>query len=520
TAIQPQNIGIANLDLTNYIVYIRTPYPDNPPPINNPYVYTYMYSVEQYSKPGFSPIISDGYANPGRRQPPVMSSTGSPPLSYALTIVAPKVVDPVRRRVGDPAELIYNIPEVIAAANNVGITITELQSAFFEAKPEGLVIDLEKKVQYASVGTYDVMISANGKWVVIQFIITPSLNSTPPPEPAPMPAPAPAPESDSASIASANSSTEQSQPAQVIPPSIATVQTPEQAQTPAQIPEQTTVATLPPQPFIRAYGYNPAPAEVLPAASSAKTLKLRGAATVVLGSKLNLVPLLSPGNYDLAGLVWGSSKPDIATVDGNGVVSGLKAGKTSISVSIPGTKLKASCGVTVMAAPKTPLISIALSSSALALEAGKTATLKATFNPANATLKGLSWVSNNNAIATVDMSGKVSALAAGNATISAISDNGGLLANCVVTVTPKPIKVTGIKLSNSSLSMLVGEKVVLNYTIAPQNATNTNVSWSSSNATIVTVVNGQLSALKKGVATITVITEDGKKKSTCKVTVK
>ena len=275
-----------------------------------------------------------------------------------------------------------------------------------------------------------------------------------------------------------------------------------------------------PQPFIRKYGYIPAPNELLLPASGSKALKLRSSATVVIGGTLNLIPLLSPGNYDLAGLVWATAKPDIATVDGHGVVTGVKAGKTTVSVSIPGTKLKANCSVTVAAAPKIPLSGFTLNNSALTLEAGKSAALKASFNPTNASLKGVSWVSSNSAVATVDSAGKVNAIAAGSATITAITDNGGYVAGCAVTITPKPVKVSGVKLSRTSLTMQVGEDFPLTYTISPQNATNQNITWSSSNNNIVTVAEGRLTAIKKGNATVTITTEDGKKKAACKVTVK
>jgi uncharacterized protein YjdB len=275
-----------------------------------------------------------------------------------------------------------------------------------------------------------------------------------------------------------------------------------------------------PQPFIRQYGYNPLPGEQLPLVSSSKILKLRSAAAVVAGSSLNLIPLLSPGNHELSGLVWSCTKPDIATVDGQGVVTGLKTGKAIVSVSVPGSKLKASCTVTVTASPKNPLSGISLNNSSLSLEAGKAHTLRASFSPANASLKGLSWISSNSAVATVDTTGKVSAISAGTATITAITDDGGHIANCAFTVTPQPVKVSGIKLDRTALTLQTGQQFQLTHTITPANATNQNVSWSSSNSNVVTVVGGQLTAIKKGSAVISVVTEDGKKKATCKVTVK
>ena len=88
---------------------------------------------------------------------------------------------------------------------------------------------------------------------------------------------------------------------------------------------------------------------------------------------------------------------------------------------------------------------------------------------------------------------------------------------------PKPevIAVTGVSLSQSELTLNVNESVALNATVSPENASNKNVSWSSSDETVATVnTNGVVNALKEGTATITVKTEDGEKTATCSVTVK
>ncbi len=89
-----------------------------------------------------------------------------------------------------------------------------------------------------------------------------------------------------------------------------------------------------------------------------------------------------------------------------------------------------------------------------------------------------------------------------------------------VAITPSTTPVTGVSLSASNLTMNIGDVQLLTATVAPNDATNKKVSWSSSAPEVVSVTSlGKLTALAAGKATITVTTEDGKKTATCAVTV-
>ena len=83
----------------------------------------------------------------------------------------------------------------------------------------------------------------------------------------------------------------------------------------------------------------------------------------------------------------------------------------------------------------------------------------------------------------------------------------------------KPVAVSKVKLSNTNVKLIIGYTMQLSLSITPSNATNKNVTWSSSNTSVVTVTQGGLiKAIKEGTATITVTSNNGKK-ATCKVTV-
>ena len=85
--------------------------------------------------------------------------------------------------------------------------------------------------------------------------------------------------------------------------------------------------------------------------------------------------------------------------------------------------------------------------------------------------------------------------------------------------TGETISVTEVTLDKSALSLEVGQTGTLTATVSPENATNKNVTWSTSDSSIATVSNGTVTAVAAGTATITVTTVDGEKTATCAVTV-
>lgn len=163
---------------------------------------------------------------------------------------------------------------------------------------------------------------------------------------------------------------------------------------------------------------------------------------------------------------------------------------------------------------------VSLDKSTLSLVAGTTGTLTATITPDDVEVKDLSWMSCDKSIATVDDKGVVTAVKVGKATITVVTRSGGKTASCIVTVTAAPIPVTGITLDKTALSLGIDDKEKLTPTIAPEDATNTNVKWTSSDDKIATVsATGEVTAVAVGIATITATTEDGGKTATCVVTI-
>jgi uncharacterized protein YjdB len=81
------------------------------------------------------------------------------------------------------------------------------------------------------------------------------------------------------------------------------------------------------------------------------------------------------------------------------------------------------------------------------------------------------------------------------------------------------VKVTGVSLDNTSATINVGDSKTLTANVAPTNATNKDVTWSSNNTSVATISNGVVTAKSAGTAVITVTTSDGAKTATSKITV-
>ena len=158
--------------------------------------------------------------------------------------------------------------------------------------------------------------------------------------------------------------------------------------------------------------------------------------------------------------------------------------------------------------------------STTSLVVGGTETLYAAIDPPIATNQNVTWNSGNVSVATVSASGTVTAVAAGTATITVTTADGDKTASCTVNVSTSAVAVTGVSLNKQSTSLNVGDVETLVPAVTPSNATNQNLTWTSSNASAATVSSGgRVTAVTAGTATITVTTVDGNKTATCSVTV-
>ncbi|WP_370836531.1 Ig-like domain-containing protein [Clostridium tertium] len=167
---------------------------------------------------------------------------------------------------------------------------------------------------------------------------------------------------------------------------------------------------------------------------------------------------------------------------------------------------------------------VSLDKTSAELKINESLGLKASISPADATNKDVTWATSDEKIAKVDENGKVTAVGAGKVTITVTTKDGGFKATCEVTVRNEEVpvvKVTGVSLDKILAELKINESVELKATISPADATNKEVTWTSSDEKIAKVdANGKVTAVGAGHATIIVTTKDGNFNATCEVIVK
>lgn len=189
-------------------------------------------------------------------------------------------------------------------------------------------------------------------------------------------------------------------------------------------------------------------------------------------------------------LVWASSDETVATVSG-GCIQAISPGKAVITVSANG--LSASCTVEV-SKRVIPVESVSLDRTALSMEVDETVTLTSTVSPADATDRTVDWTVADPDIVSVQ-DGQVTAHKEGSTVVTASA--GGKSASCTVTVSApsSDIPVESVVLSETSLTVEVGETVQLTAEVYPEDATNRVLTWWVDHQQIAEVRDGWVTGL-------------------------
>ena len=241
--------------------------------------------------------------------------------------------------------------------------------------------------------------------------------------------------------------------------------------------------------------------------------------TLDIGETYQLIETVYPTNATNKNVKWTSSNSNVVTVSSIGKITARGEGTARVVVATnDGGKID-TCVVTVKK-EEIPIKEIELSKDELYLEIGETYQLNATVWPSNATNKDLEWTTNNSSIATVSSTGRITARKEGTARIMVSSKDGSAYDICRVIVTDNSISVKEVILDTNEMNLQIGDTYQLTATVYPNNATNKELKWTSSNSSIATVSStGKIIARKNGTATITVKTVDGNRTDRCIVKV-
>lgn len=260
------------------------------------------------------------------------------------------------------------------------------------------------------------------------------------------------------------------------------------------------------------------------AVPKAKSVKLNYSEyTLKKGKSVRLKATAAPKKASKK-IIWKSSKKSVAKVTSKGVVKGLKNGKATITATVEGTKVKATCKMTV----GTPVTKVAVAKKSVAMKAGETFRIRTTVKPAKASNKKLTYTSSNTAVAIVSSKGVIRGFRAGRAVITVQAKDGSKKKTKVsVTVTgrvtpvpepvPTPVPTPDSNVSVQSVStnvrqaqMKVGQQVLIKAEVLPENATDKSVTWSSENEEIAQVDSkGLVTARALGTTKVKVTTRDG-----------
>ncbi len=226
------------------------------------------------------------------------------------------------------------------------------------------------------------------------------------------------------------------------------------------------------------------------------------------GQTYTLKPIVTPSNASLTNKKWWSDDTSVVTVDQSGKVTVVGPGTAYVYFSAGGKTAD-----TLFLVDPIDVISVTLNATELEMTTGEEYQLTATVLPENASHPEIEWeIIYGKECISLDQTGKVTALKEGKARLWAKAD--GEYQYCDVTV--KDIDVEEILLSDTKLLMTVGDKHKLSATVLPENASDSAVTWSTSDTKIAKVdSNGNVTAI--GVGSARIYAKAGGKSVTCTV---
>ena len=221
-----------------------------------------------------------------------------------------------------------------------------------------------------------------------------------------------------------------------------------------------------------------------------------------------------PGNATNTNATFKSLNEKVATVDANGVVTGVSEGNADIVITTEEGGFEAKCTVRVDGIDARGIERVGDKTVTMGLN--QTSQLQVKITPSDTTNKNVQWTSSNNSVATVDSNGGVTSKNSGSTIITVTTHNGLKTEFFIEVETP----VTNITLNSNEINLNPGGTFKLDATVNPSNASNKNIKWISANESIATVdQSGNVAADVAGTTYISAVSADGKVVATCTVNV-
>ncbi len=231
-------------------------------------------------------------------------------------------------------------------------------------------------------------------------------------------------------------------------------------------------------------------------------------ANALVGASIDISGYVSvePENATEKGVAYSIDDTSIATIDENGVITGVSKGKATITITSL-EKTESPKEKTLKVSVGQPVTSFTLEKDSFSVGNGGTYTLPYSVGPEDADNKGIIWESADPSIVEVTSKGVVKGIDTGSTTITGTTaDGSGLTASAVVTVITS---VKKIELSDKAVTIIDDESATVTATVSPENATNPKLAWSSSDTSIATVdATGKITAKSSGECTITASATD------------
>lgn len=267
------------------------------------------------------------------------------------------------------------------------------------------------------------------------------------------------------------------------------------------------------------------------------------------GDSISLTPVMNPTNATDT-LVWESDDTSVATVDSTGTVTGIKPGTTYVFVTAYNGGMQ-TCFSRVAITVRDAVKGISLPQTEYAMDEGDTITIAPVINPDTAYNKKITWTFSNTTVATMapvkgsETEIEVTAIAGGSVMLTAMTEDGGYTASCMIVVTPAPTPTpeptptveptaeptleptptpivipTKVKVTPATKFLKVGKSFYVKATVTGSTK-NKKVKWTSSKKKVCTVTqSGKVKGKKVGTAYIKATAKDGSGASArCKVRV-